>query len=296
MNRKSVRCNIRNMSSSELVAHHEEPEEFGGYFIINGNERLIRYLILPRRNHVISLLRPSFSNRGPSYTQYAVQIRGVRPDQTAATNTLHYLSNGNAMFRFSWRKQEYVIPVMLILKALVGASDREIFEGIIMQDYGNTFMTDRVELLLRSFKTYKLYTGEQCLDFLGEKFRVVLGLPEDWNNTALGAWLLQKMVLVHLQAPRDKFRMLLCVFGGCIFNLHSLHEHQQVHASKTLRSCFVFLLCRQPGLSPAPGSSSTRITIRNDNQRTLRRSTQRRPFSNPTGHPQRRLCNRLHGQ
>jgi DNA-directed RNA polymerase I subunit RPA2 len=113
------------------------------------------------------------------------------------------------MFRFSWRKQEYVIPVMLILRALVGASDREIFEGLIMQDYGNTFMTDRVELLLRSFKTYSLYTGEQCLEFLGDKFRVVLGMPEDWNNTALGVWLLQKMVLVHLDEPRDKFRLLL---------------------------------------------------------------------------------------
>lgn len=197
------------MSSAELVARHEEAEEFGGYFIINGNERLIRYLILPRRNHVISLIRPSFANRGPSYTQYAVQIRCVRPDQTSATNTLHYLSNGNAMLRFSWRKQEYVIPIMLVLKALVGASDKEVFEGVIMQDYEDTFLTDRVELLLRSFKTYKLRTGDQCLEYLGDKFRVVLGMPEDWNNTALGIWLIQKMVLVHITDARDKFRMLL---------------------------------------------------------------------------------------
>lgn len=197
------------MSSAALVAKHEEPEEFGGYFIINGNERLIRYLILPRRNHVISLIRPSFVNRGPSYTQYAVQIRCVRPDQTSATNTLHYLSNGSAMLRFSWRKQEYVIPIMLILKALVGASDREIFEGVMMQDYGNTFLTDRVELLLRSFKVFTLNTGEHCLDYLGDKFRVVLNLPEDWTNTAVGTWLIQKVVLVHLESVRDKFRMLL---------------------------------------------------------------------------------------
>ena len=197
------------MSSDELVKHGEEAEEFGGYFIINGNERLIRYLILPRRHHVITLVRPSFVNRGPSYTSYAVQIRCVRPDQTAVTNTLHYLSNGNATLRFSWRKQEYVIPIMLVLKALVGASDKEIFEGIIMQDYENTFLTDRVELLLRSFKSYNLYTGEQCLEFLGDKFRVVLNMPEDWNNTALGVWLIRKMVLVHLHDPKDKFRMLL---------------------------------------------------------------------------------------
>jgi len=199
------------MSSAELVTRHEESEEFGGYFIVNGNERLIRYLILPRRNQVIALSRPSFTNRGPSYTPSAVQIRCVRPDQTSVTNTLHYLTNGSAMLRFSWRKQEYVIPIMLILKALTGASDKEIFEGIMMEDYGNTFLTDRVELLLRSYKMYNLYTGDQCLEYLGDKFRVVLGLPEDWTAKAVGVWLVQKLVLVHIESAREKFKMLLCV-------------------------------------------------------------------------------------
>ncbi|KAF8638614.1 hypothetical protein AX17_002155 [Amanita inopinata Kibby_2008] len=233
---RSVRCNIRNMPSAELVRHHEEAEEFGGYFIINGNERLIRYLILPRRNHAISLIRPSFANRGPSYTQYAVQVRCVRPDQTSITNTLHYLSNGSAMLRFSWRKQEYVIPIMLVLKALVGASDKEIFEGVIMQDYENTFLTDRVELLLRSFKMFTLQTGQQCLEYLGDKFRVVLGMPEDWTSATLGAWLIRKVILVHLESPRDKFRMLLfmlrklyaLVSGSCCADNPDSPQHQEV--------------------------------------------------------------------
>ncbi|KAF7294234.1 DNA-directed RNA polymerase subunit beta [Mycena chlorophos] len=233
---RSVRCNIAGMSSAELVRKHEEPEEFGGYFIINGNERLIRYLILPRRNHVISLLRPTFANRGPSYTQYAVQIRCVRPDETACTNTLHYLSNGSAMFRFSWRKQEYVIPIMLILKALVSASDKEIFEGVMMRDYGNTFLTDRVELLLRSFKMFTLSTGEQCLEYLGDKFRVVLNTPEDWTNAAVGSYLINKLILVHLDNPRDKYRMLIfmlrklysLVSGACCADNPDSPQHQEV--------------------------------------------------------------------
>ena len=215
---QSVRCNLRGMSSADLVKKHEEPEEFGGYFVINGNERLIRYLILPRRHSVIALTRPSFVNRGPSYTPYAVQVRCVRPDQTSLTNTLHYLSNGSAMLRFSWRKQEYVVPIMLILKALVSASDKEIFEGVMMQDYEDTFLTDRVELLLRSFKMYTLRTGDQCLEYLGNKFRVVLNMPEDWTNKAVGVWLINKVVLVHLDSPREKFRMLLCVGSFIIFN------------------------------------------------------------------------------
>ncbi|CAE6454657.1 unnamed protein product [Rhizoctonia solani] len=233
---RSNRCNLRGFNSAQLVRKHEEPEEFGGYFIINGNERLIRYLILPRRNHVISIIRNSFMNRGPSFTPYGVSIRCVRPDQTSATNSLNYLSNGSAMLRFSWRKQEYMIPVMLVLKALVGASDREIFEGVMMKDYENTFLTDRMELLLRSFKAFNLHTGDQCLEYLGDKFRVVLGQPDDHDNMTLGHWLIEKIVLVHLESPRDKFRMLLfmlrklfaLVSGECAADNPDSPQHQEV--------------------------------------------------------------------
>ncbi|KAG9102005.1 hypothetical protein FS749_000570 [Ceratobasidium sp. UAMH 11750] len=233
---RSNRCNLKGFTSAQLVRKHEEPEEFGGYFVINGNERLIRYLILPRRNHVISVVRNSFTNRGPSFTPYGVSIRCVRPDQTSVSNHLNYLSNGSAMLRFSWRKQEYMIPIMLILKALVSASDREIFEGVIMKDYDNTFLTDRMELLLRSFKVFNLYTGDQCLEYLGDKFRVVLGQPEDHDNMTLGHWMIEKIVLVHLESPREKFRMLLfmlrklfaLVSGDCAADNPDSPQHQEV--------------------------------------------------------------------
>lgn len=111
-----------------------------------------------------------------------------------------------------------MIPIMLILKALISTSDKEIFDHVMMQDYDNTFLTDRVELLLRSFKMYNLYTGDQCLEYLGDKFRVVLGMPEDWTNQALGAWLIQKLVLVHLESARDKFRMLMFAAASSVLD------------------------------------------------------------------------------
>jgi DNA-directed RNA polymerase I subunit RPA2 len=126
------------------------------------------------------------------------------------------------MLRFSWRKQEYVVPIMLVLKGLVNASDKEIFEGVMMQDYDNTFLTDRVELLLRSFKMYSLKTPDQCLEYLGDKFRVVLGQPEDWDNKTLGTWLINKMILVHLRDSQEKFHMLLCVPGSLFILLRLL--------------------------------------------------------------------------
>lgn len=102
-----------------------------------------------------------------------------------------------------------MIPLVLILKGLVSASDREVFEGLIQGEYDNTFLTDRVELLLRGQKTWGLHTGAQCLSYLGDKFRVVLNCPEDWTDAQVGGFLLNKVVLVHLSSPRDKFRMLL---------------------------------------------------------------------------------------
>lgn len=206
---KSNRCNLKGLSSAALVGKHEESSSWGGYFIVNGNEKIIRYLILPRRHHAISLIRPSFEKRGPTYSKFGVQIRCVRKDETACTNTVHYLTSGGATLRFAWRKNEFMIPLVLILKALTDASDKEIFEGLVQGENDNTFLTDRVELLLRSAKVWKLYSGAQCLEYLGQKFRVVLGCPEDWSNLQVGNWLLNRVVLVHLTNPREKFRMLL---------------------------------------------------------------------------------------
>lgn len=137
---------------------------------------------------------------------------------------MHYLSTGGATLRFAWRKSEYMIPLMLILKALVGASDLEIFEGLVQGEGDNTFLTDRVELLLRGFKNYGLKTGLHCLEYLGAKFRVVLGLPDDWEDARVGNWLLDKVVLVHLPNPRDKFRMLLSVQRG-LFTWFCVESH-----------------------------------------------------------------------
>lgn len=102
-----------------------------------------------------------------------------------------------------------MIPLVLILKGLTDASDKEIFQDLIQGESDNTFLTDRVELLLRSAKVWGLHTGNACLEYLGEKFRVVMGCPEDWTNLAVGSYMINKVVMVHLESPRDKYRMLM---------------------------------------------------------------------------------------
>ncbi|EZF72770.1 hypothetical protein H105_05053 [Trichophyton soudanense CBS 452.61] len=217
---RSNRCHLEKATPSQLVDHKEESEELGGYFIVNGNEKLIRMLIVGKRNFPTGIIRNSFQKRGSAYTKFGVQLRSVRPDQTSQTNVLHYLNDGNVTFRFSWRKNEYLVPVMMILKALIETNDREIFERLVGREGSlgieNTFITDRVELLLRTYKAYGAHSRSRCRAYLGSKFRFVLGMPEDTPEEDVGTEFLRKIVLPHLgnqnvteTQDNDKFNMIL---------------------------------------------------------------------------------------
>ncbi len=75
---RSRNCHLAELSEKELIKANEDPNEFGGYFIINGNEKIVRMLVVQKSNYPVAFLRPSYTNRGPGYTQYAVQMRCVR--------------------------------------------------------------------------------------------------------------------------------------------------------------------------------------------------------------------------
>ncbi|QLG71314.1 hypothetical protein HG535_0B03530 [Zygotorulaspora mrakii] len=237
---QSNRCHLNKLSPLELVKHKEESDEAGGYFIVNGIEKLIRMLIVQRRNHPMAIIRPSFANRGASYSQYGVQIRCVRPDQTSQTNVLHYLNDGQVTFRFSWRKNEYLVPVVMILKALTDTNDKEIFDGIVGSDLDNSFLTDRLELLLRGFKKRYplLHNRRQILQYLGDKFRIVFQASPDKSDYQVGQEVLDRIVLVHLNkgSQQDKFRMLLFIIrklyslvaGECCPDNPDATQHQEV--------------------------------------------------------------------
>lgn len=115
-------CNSAGMTSKQLVAAKEESTEFGGYFVCNGIERIIRMLILQRRHYIMGLKRGAYLKRGANYTPWATMIRCVRPDQSSATVRLHYLADGGVNFAFTMRKAEYFIPVGVLLKCFMEVS------------------------------------------------------------------------------------------------------------------------------------------------------------------------------
>ena len=97
-------CNLYGLDEEQLAKKKEDGYEFGGYFIINGNERIVRMLIMNKRNYPIAFQRPTFINRGRLFSTYAVQMRCVRDDMFAQTITVHYLTDGNCMIKFIYHK------------------------------------------------------------------------------------------------------------------------------------------------------------------------------------------------
>ncbi|CAM6092481.1 unnamed protein product [Calypogeia fissa] len=222
---KSSLCHLRGLKPGQLVSLKEEAMEMGGYFICNGIERIIRLLIIPKRNIVLGIKRNTFRNRGPSYSDFAVTIRCVRPDQSSVTMRLYYLNHGSANLGFSLRKQEFLIPVGIILKALIDTNEREIFEhlrSIEPDEQSNTkgvlgtqFVSQRARIILQEVQGLNLFTRIQCLQYIGERFKHLLEVPASYSSAKVGEKLLEDYILVHVDNPRDKFNLV-------IFMLHKL--------------------------------------------------------------------------
>ena len=222
------------------MRHKEESTEFGGYFVCNGIERIIRMLVQTRRHYILALRRSAYHKRGPSFTEVATLLRCVRPDESSLTNRCHYLVDGTAVFAITIRRAEYFIPAGILLKCFLEVSDKEIYEKLVGSAGGQgeghaAFVAERAELLLRQSARYGLHTRTQCVEYLGSLFRVALDLPERKSDLAAGEYLLRNFLFIHLDSGGDKlnlgYQMLLKLYAlangqCCEDNPDALTHHE----------------------------------------------------------------------
>uniref|UniRef100_A0A673BFY2 DNA-directed RNA polymerase subunit beta n=1 Tax=Sphaeramia orbicularis TaxID=375764 RepID=A0A673BFY2_9TELE len=213
---KSKLCNLYGMSPKELVEHHEEAEEMGGYFIVNGIEKVIRMLVMPRRNYPIAMSRPKWKSRGQGYTQYGISIRCVKEEHTAINMNLHYLENGTVMLNFIYQKELFFLPIGFALKALVDFSDFQIYQELIKGHEDNSFYKSCVSEMLRVVMEEGCITRSKVLNYLGERFRVKLNLPSWYTNQECAHFLFSECICIHLKSDVEKF-YLLCLMTRKLF-------------------------------------------------------------------------------
>lgn len=228
----------------------------------------MRLLQIPRRNHPTAIQRSNYKNRGNTYTDLGVAIRCARHngDQSSITNTVHYLTTGGSNLRFVARKQEFMIPVILIARALsgsqtatdaadaaggagMGITDEEMYRRIVQGDDTNTFLVARAGLLLQDARARfgNLNTPDECLAYIGARFRRLSQKAETTSDVEIGHHIIRRYVLIHLPGYGDKLECLLLLLrklysfaaGDCgVDNADSL-QNQEILLPGHLMSTFV---------------------------------------------------------
>lgn len=143
-------------------------------------------------------------------------MRCVREDLTSHTLFLHYISDGNCLLRLIIKKQEFIIPLILILKSLIEAPDVLIYNRIVRGNNKNSKLRECVEVLIAEGKKYGFSRRNQYLDLLGSRFRDLLGLTNvSESNEEVGKIFLKEYIMIHLKENNDKFNMLCMMAEKC---------------------------------------------------------------------------------
>lgn len=221
---KSNACNLGQLKPEEMIKRGEHDSEWGGIFVIKGNEKIIRMLLMSRRNFPIAIKRSTWKNRGSNFSELGIMIRSVREDETSYNNVLHYLNNGTCKFMFSNMKFMAYVPVCLIIKCLVDYTDEEIYMRLIRGYEQDQYYLSCVQQMLRDVHGEGLHTSGQCKDYVGQIFRSRFPELPSWKtNVEVAEFIMDQRILIHLESPKEKFDLI-------VFMIQKLYQCVQGNA------------------------------------------------------------------
>ncbi|XP_034256310.1 DNA-directed RNA polymerase I subunit RPA2 [Thrips palmi] len=208
---KSDACHLSKMSPKELISHKEHENEWGGYFIVKGHERLIRMLLQQRRNYPIAVTRSTWRAKDACFSDMGILLKSVREDESSNNNALHYVTDGTAKLRIALRRNLYYIPVVLIIKCLADVTDEFIYDQIMAGHEDDLYFKGCVLNMLRQVHDSNVHTHADAVKYFGSNFRVRLlyDLPAWSTDQAITEHVLRKTVCIHLDDNMDKVNLLV---------------------------------------------------------------------------------------
>ncbi len=202
---RSEKCLLHDMSEEELIQHCEDPKDPGGYFIINGSERVL----VTQEDLAPNRILIDEASKSSSYTHVAKVFstsRGFR-----APVTIERKRSGE--LRVSFPSVPGKIPLAILLKALGLESDREIVD-VISDDE-----EIRNELIVTIEQSSPINaptddeddsTRSNALDFIGK--RVAVGQTKEYR-LARAEKVLDRYLLPHI-GTEDKHRLQKAYYLG----------------------------------------------------------------------------------
>ncbi len=167
---KSLYCLLHGLNDRDLAELNECPLDPGGYFIINGSEKVLiaQEKMATNTVYVFSMKDSKFA--------YKTEIRSILENSSRLTSTLYVnmLARGGQGGRKSaigqpiiaiipYIKQE--IPIIVVFRALGYVSDRDILE-LIVYDFEDQEMMEKIKPSLD--EAFVIQDRNVALSFIGK--------------------------------------------------------------------------------------------------------------------------------
>jgi DNA-directed RNA polymerase subunit B len=154
---KSKFCHLQGLKEEDLIKHGEDPADPGGYFILNGNERVLINVEDLVSNKLFIEENPKGS---PSkYTGKLFSERG----SYRIPHLIEHMKDGILYLTFTRFKR---VPLISVIKALGLVKDQDIMNAISKEKQYDTLYINLVE-------NVDLKTEEDALEFLAKKIGIV---------------------------------------------------------------------------------------------------------------------------
>ncbi len=182
---KSKYCHLHGMKEEELIKHGEDPNDHGGYFILNGNERVLMTV----EDLAANMMFVEENKIGTS--RYTAKIFSERGSYRVP-HVIEQAKDGLIYLSFTRFKK---IPVVAVIKALGLMKDSEIVQAI-SQD------REFDDIFINLFNSADLKNEADALDFISKKIGMSPLQEQRLEKTQDN---LDKYLLPHLGIePKDR--------------------------------------------------------------------------------------------
>ncbi|KAF3794981.1 DNA-directed RNA polymerase II subunit [Nymphaea thermarum] len=194
---RSSYCTLYQNSEKDLTELGECPYDQGGYFIINGSEKVLIAQEKMSTNHVYV-----FKKRQPNKYAYVAEVRSMaesqnRPPSSMFVRMLSRTSaKGGSSGQYIRATLPYIrteIPIIIVFRALGFVADKDILEHICY-DFSDTQMMEMLRPSLE--EAFVIQNQQVALDYIGKRGSTV-GVTKE-KRIKYAKEILQKEMLPHV--------------------------------------------------------------------------------------------------
>ncbi|CAN6653013.1 DNA-directed RNA polymerase III subunit RPC2 [Trichomonascus vanleenenianus] len=190
---RSSRCVLKDKDEQQMAKMNECPLDPGGYFIVNGTEKVILVQEQLSKNRIIV---ESDDKKG------IVQASVTSSTHERKSKTYVLTKNGRIYLKHNSVSEE--VPIVLVLKAAGLVTDHEIVELVCGS---NPKYQDIFAVNFEEYNKLGLYTQQQALEYLGSKVKTMrrLNTPK-LSHMQEGLEALATTIVAHISVDNLDFR------------------------------------------------------------------------------------------